>query len=162
VKLLALPFTRRYALYALALLATLVFLVLTVAVAGDFWPALIVAFALSLLGTYDLFQVRHSILRSYPIVAHLRFLFEDMRPEIRQYFLESDTDGVPFDRNTRSIVYQRAKGELESGRWEPNSTSMPPASNGSITRCRPGISKPSLSGSRSAAPIAGSLIPHRF
>jgi glutamate synthase domain-containing protein 2 len=113
VKLLTLPFTRRYALYALALLATLVFLVLTVAVTADFAPALIVALALSVLGTYDLFQVRHSILRSYPIVAHLRFLLEDMRPEIRQYFLESDTDGVPFDRNTRSIVYQRAKGELD-------------------------------------------------
>ena len=113
VKFLALPFTRRYALYASALLATLVFLVLTVAVTGDFWPALIVAFALSVLGTYDLFQVHHSILRSYPIVAHLRFLLEDARPEIRQYFLESDTDGVPFDRNTRSIVYQRAKGELD-------------------------------------------------
>jgi glutamate synthase domain-containing protein 2 len=113
VKLLVLPFTRRHALYALALLATVVLLVLTVAVTTDFVPVTVIAFALSVLGTHDLFQVHHSILRSYPIVAHPRFLLTDMRPEIRQYFLESDTDGVPFDRNTRSIVYQRAKGELD-------------------------------------------------
>jgi glutamate synthase domain-containing protein 2 len=113
MSILTLPFTRRYAIYSAALAATLVFLVLTVAVSADFAPALIAALALSALGTHDLFQTRHSILRSYPIVAHLRFLLEDMRPEIRQYFQESDTDGVPFDRNTRSIVYQRAKGESD-------------------------------------------------
>ncbi|HWK46725.1 MAG TPA: FMN-binding glutamate synthase family protein [Stellaceae bacterium] len=65
------------------------------------------------IGTYDLLQTHHSILRSYPIAAHLRFLFEEMRPEIRQYFLESDTDGTPFNRNKRSMVYQRAKGVLD-------------------------------------------------
>jgi glutamate synthase domain-containing protein 2 len=52
-------------------------------------------------------------MRNYPIAAHLRFLLEEVRPEIRQYFLESDTDGLPFDRNTRSIVYARAKGQLD-------------------------------------------------
>jgi glutamate synthase domain-containing protein 2 len=58
-------------------------------------------------------QKRHAILRSYPIAAHFRFLFEEIRPEIRQYFLESDTDGTPFNRDKRSIVYQRAKGQLD-------------------------------------------------
>jgi glutamate synthase domain-containing protein 2 len=109
----ALPFTRRYVIYSLVLLATSVLLVLTVTATPDFAPAFFIALALSILGTHDLFQTRHSILRNYPIVAHLRFLLEAMRPEIRQYFLESDTDGVPFDRDTRSIVYQRAKDELD-------------------------------------------------
>jgi len=58
-------------------------------------------------------QTRHSILRSYPIAGHIRFLLEEIRPEIRQYFLESDIDGTPFDRNTRAIVYQRAKNQLD-------------------------------------------------
>jgi glutamate synthase domain-containing protein 2 len=113
MRYLKLPFTRRYAVYSLALLATALLLVLTVASSADFAYGLAVAVALSALGTHDLLQAHHSILRSYPIAAHLRFLLEDIRPEIRQYFQESDTDGVPFDRNTRSIVYQRAKGELD-------------------------------------------------
>ena len=65
--------------------------------------------ALSLVGIYDLVQTRHAITRNYPILAHLRFLFEEIRPEIRQYLIESDDDEVPFSRATRTIVYQRAK-----------------------------------------------------
>jgi len=72
-----------------------------------------ITLALSLLGYYDLVQRTHSILRNYPISAHLRFLLESIRPEIRQYFLEGETDGTPFSRNKRSIVYQRAKGQLD-------------------------------------------------
>jgi glutamate synthase domain-containing protein 2 len=68
---------------------------------------------LSLIGFSDMAQRRHSILRNYPIAGHIRFMLEEIRPEIRQYFLESDTDGTPFSRNDRSIVYQRAKGELD-------------------------------------------------
>jgi glutamate synthase domain-containing protein 2 len=68
---------------------------------------------LTTLGVHDLLQTHHSILRSYPIIGHLRFLLEDMRAEIRQYFIESDTEGVPFSRNKRAIVYQRAKGDLD-------------------------------------------------
>ena len=62
------------------------------------------------LGIYDVVQVRHSILRNYPIMGHLRFLFEGIRPEIRQYLMESDQDEEPFSRDKRSIIYQRAKG----------------------------------------------------
>ena len=107
-----LPLTRRYITYTAAVAAAIVLLGLS---ATDlvFVPFFIVALALAALGTWDLLQTRHSILRSYPIAAHIRFLLEDIRPEIRQYFLESDTDGMPFDRNTRSIVYQRAKGQLD-------------------------------------------------
>jgi len=62
-------------------------------------------------GARDLTQKRHSILRNYPLVGHLRFLFEHFRPEIRQYFIESDRDEEPFSREQRAQVYQRAKGE---------------------------------------------------
>ena len=61
------------------------------------------------LGTYDFLQSRHAILRNFPLLGHFRYLFELIRPEIYQYFVESDTDGVPFDRDKRSLVYQRAK-----------------------------------------------------
>ena len=66
--------------------------------------------ALAALGTWDLLQTRHSILRAFPILGHARFLAELIRPEIYQYFIESNTDGAPFDRETRDAVYRRAKG----------------------------------------------------
>jgi glutamate synthase domain-containing protein 2 len=69
--------------------------------------------ALTTLGLRDLFQRRHAVLRNYPISAHLRFLLEGMRPEMRQYFFESETDGLPFSRNQRAIIYQRAKMALD-------------------------------------------------
>ena len=62
-------------------------------------------------GIYDLRQPKRSILRNYPIIGHMRFLLEFIRPEIRQYFIESDNDATPFSRAQRSLVYQRAKGE---------------------------------------------------
>ncbi|WP_114813349.1 FMN-binding glutamate synthase family protein [Paraburkholderia kururiensis] len=77
-----------------------------------FWsviPALLVA-----LGLADLTQERHAILRNYPLWGHLRFAFEFIRPEIRQYFVEDDTEEKPFSRQQRSIVYQRAKNEVDS------------------------------------------------
>lgn len=61
-------------------------------------------------GLYDIVQRRHSILRNYPVLGHARFLMEKIRPEIQQYFIESNTDGAPFDRETRDLVYARAKG----------------------------------------------------
>ena len=66
--------------------------------------------AVAALGTWDLLQTRHTILRSYPVLGHFRFLAEALRPEIRQYFIESNTEGTPFDRETRDMVYERAKG----------------------------------------------------
>ena len=71
-------------------------------------PALVVL-ALAALGTWDLVQTRHTILRVYPILGHVRFLMELLRPEIRQYFIESNTEAAPFDRETRDLVYERAK-----------------------------------------------------
>ena len=62
------------------------------------------------MGVYDLIQTKHSILRNYPVLGHMRFFFEGIRPEIRQYLIESDQDEEPFSRDDRSLVYQRAKG----------------------------------------------------
>ena len=62
------------------------------------------------LAAWDLLQRKHTILRRYPVVGHLRYLLEDIRPELQQYFIERDWDGRPFDRDTRSVVYERAKG----------------------------------------------------
>lgn len=75
-----------------------------------FWIAAAIFAALAVLGVYDVTQTRHSILRNYPILGHMRFLFEGIRPEIRQYLIESDQDEEPFSRDKRSLVYQRAKG----------------------------------------------------
>ncbi len=70
---------------------------------------LVVFIALAVVGTVDVFQKRHAVLRNYPLSAHIRFILEEIRPEIRQYFLESEKDGTPFSRDKRALVYQRAK-----------------------------------------------------
>ena len=75
---------------------------------GGFW-ALFFLFLVGL-GFRDTRQRRHSLLRNYPVIGHLRFLLEYIRPEIRQYFIESDREAAPFSRQQRSLVYQRAKG----------------------------------------------------
>lgn len=72
--------------------------------------------ALATLGTtaavaaYDLLQRKHSVLRRYPVVGHLRYGLEKLRPEVQQYFIERNWDGRPFDRDIRSVIYERAKG----------------------------------------------------
>jgi glutamate synthase domain-containing protein 2 len=78
------------------------------------WLALLICAALTGVGVHDLKQTRHAILRNYPVIGHLRFLFEYIRPEIRQYFIESDSEAAPFSRAQRSLVYQRAKGEPDN------------------------------------------------
>ncbi len=75
-------------------------------------PFLIFA-GLTALGIHDIRQSDHAVLRNYPIIGHLRFLFEKIRPEIRQYLLESDQEEVPFSREQRALVYQRAKGAAD-------------------------------------------------
>ncbi|SAY51004.1 FMN-binding glutamate synthase family protein [Neisseria weaveri] len=73
------------------------------------WWLFVISLLLTLLGIHDITQRRHAILRNYPIGGHIRFLLENFRPEIRQYFLEDDQEQVPFSRQQRSLVYQRAK-----------------------------------------------------
>jgi glutamate synthase domain-containing protein 2 len=79
-----------------------------------YWPAanwlFVPVIAIVAVGVYDMWQRSHTILRLYPVIGHFRFLFESFRAEIQQYFVESDTDGRPFPREFRSLVYQRAKG----------------------------------------------------
>ncbi len=65
---------------------------------------------LAAVGVYDLVQRQHSVLRNYPVLGHMRFLLEALRPEIQQYFIERNFDGRPFDRDVRSLIYERAKG----------------------------------------------------
>jgi len=76
------------------------------------WPALICG-ALTLVGLVDFLQAKQSIRRNYPLLAHFRFFFEYIRPEIRQYFLEADSEELPFSRAQRSIIYQRSKRALD-------------------------------------------------
>jgi glutamate synthase domain-containing protein 2 len=75
------------------------------------WGVLIVSTVLVLVGISDLTQEKRSILRNYPVIGHLRFWLEFIRPEIRQYFIENDNEAAPFSRAQRSLVYQRAKGD---------------------------------------------------
>ena len=75
------------------------------------FSAFLLMAALVVIGVYDRRQMKRSILRNYPIIGHLRFALEFIRPEIRQYFIESDNEATPFSRAQRSLVYQRAKGD---------------------------------------------------
>jgi glutamate synthase domain-containing protein 2 len=77
------------------------------------WPPvlylLIIVVPYILIGIHDVLSKKHSVLRNYPVVGHLRFMFEYIRPEIQQYFVNTNLSGRPFNREVRSLVYQRAK-----------------------------------------------------
>jgi len=79
-----------------------------------FWPFFLIIAPLILLGLYDLFISKSTIVRNFPIVGRLRFVMEELRPKIRQYFVESDTDGTPINRVDRELVYHRSKGKLDT------------------------------------------------
>ena len=102
----------RYTTYLLVLLSAL-FIWLGFTYNPHFYWPLLAVLPLALLGVWDMVQTRHSILRNYPIFGHLRFLFEQARPEFRQYFFESETSGRPFNREQRSLVYERAKDTID-------------------------------------------------
>ena len=94
--------------------------VLTILAAALLVPAIVVTWVwwipaavvgiIAAVGVYDLVQRQHSVLRNYPILGHMRFLLEALRPEIQQYFIERNFDGRPFDRDVRSLIYERSKG----------------------------------------------------
>jgi glutamate synthase domain-containing protein 2 len=102
---------RFIAFFAIVALWVISALQLVVGQASLLWVLLLTG--LVVLGVHDLQQTRHAILRNYPIIGHLRFLLEFIRPELRQYFIEADGDAVPFSRSQRSLVYARAKGESD-------------------------------------------------
>jgi glutamate synthase domain-containing protein 2 len=114
--MLLLPFERRFIIYTLSIVLTVLFAALVwsdpLLLPTLLVPIVIVA-GLAFLGTIDLIQPRHAVLRNYPIAAHLRFLLESVRPEMRQYFFEDDKFGMPFSRDERALVYQRAKMQLD-------------------------------------------------
>jgi glutamate synthase domain-containing protein 2 len=109
---LLLPFTPRYILLTISLHAAVA------ALDPETLPALSLPLAvvggLVVLGICDLIQTRHAILRNYPIAAHIRFILEHVRPELRQYFFEAEKDGTPFPGDKRALVYQRAKQQLDT------------------------------------------------
>ena len=156
---LFLPFTRRYLPLTLAAVAAV--LCLPCLPSGWSIAVLAVALALCAIGVRDLVQRRHSILRNYPISGHLRFLLEEVRPEIRQYFLESDTDGTPFDRSQRSVIYARAKGQLDKRPFGTQLDVNAPAFewlNHSIAPLTPAKSAPRIViGPDSAKPYSASI-----
>jgi glutamate synthase domain-containing protein 2 len=83
-----------------------------------FWIDALFAFLiigpLIIMGIKDMVQTRQSIKRNFPLIGRLRYFFEMIRPEIQQYFVESDTDGAPINRNERSVIYQRAKRQIDT------------------------------------------------
>lgn len=92
--------------------------VLLVAAAGALWTPAFWAYAVVLptvlLGVVDMLQTRQTIRRNFPVIGHGRYIFEMIRPEINQYFVESNLDGRPFSRERRSVIYQRAKGDNDT------------------------------------------------
>ncbi len=94
---------------------------------GIGWWALLLSAALLTVGLYDLLQKKHAVLRNYPISGHMRYIFESIRPEIRQYFLEEENARTPFSRAQRSLVYQRAKAESDK---RPFGTQLDVAADG--------------------------------
>jgi glutamate synthase domain-containing protein 2 len=101
-----------------AFVAIAAFLVTATVMIGLAWPPFFWAFIfvgpIVILGVYDLYQPKHSIVRNYPVVGRLRYFAEDLRPKVYQYFVESDTNGKPFSRLSRSLIYQRAKKENDT------------------------------------------------
>ena len=106
------PLVSRYLPFALCL--AVFALALAMLWDGTAWRWLAVIFgALSLLGIVDVMQTRNTLRRNYPVVSHIRYFFEYVRPMLRQYIVESDTEEVPFSHVQRTIVYQRAANALD-------------------------------------------------
>jgi len=102
----------RYTALALCVITALLSLLAWV-ISGAGGGLFLFTAGLSALGWRDLTQTRSSILRNYPLIGHFRFMLEKVRPELRQYFLESDTEATPFSRSQRSLAYARAKNETD-------------------------------------------------
>ncbi|PLY05053.1 MAG: FMN-binding glutamate synthase family protein [Arcobacter sp.] len=67
-----------------------------------------------LIALYDIKQTKHSLWRNFPVIGRMRWVLEELRPPIRQYFIESDIDGVPINRQLRSLVYRRSKKQVST------------------------------------------------
>lgn len=98
----------RYAAYVVSLLLLAAAIAAAAWNRDHAWLALLAAVPAAV-GTIDLLQRRSTLRRNYPLLAHFRYGLESIGPEMRQYFIESDTAEVPFSRQQRALVYQRAK-----------------------------------------------------
>lgn len=96
-----------------SVLSTVIILALTLVFSHVWWLFLITV-PFILMGTYDMIQTKHTIAKNFPVLGRLRYFMEDLRPKIYQYFVESDTSGMPFNRLNRSLIYQRAKNVDDS------------------------------------------------
>lgn len=101
---------QRYTIFGLICFLTVLGGTMAITQGGGWIILALIPAALALLGLRDVTQRNHAILRNYPVIGHLRFLMESFRPEIRQYVIEGDQDELPFSRQDRALVYQRAKG----------------------------------------------------
>jgi glutamate synthase domain-containing protein 2 len=95
-------------------LLTILFLYLGYSFSLNFYWVFIVIAPLFILGLYEMVQVKRAIMRNFPLLGRMRYVMENLRPKIYQYFIESDTDGTPINRIFRSVVYQRAKNQLQT------------------------------------------------
>ncbi|MEG2769023.1 MAG: FMN-binding glutamate synthase family protein [Comamonas sp.] len=107
-------FPVRYTVLALCMASSVLGLIAALAWGYWWWLVPVIAVVLTVVGALDLRQTQHAILRNYPVIGHMRFLLEFIRPEMRQYFIEGDHEALPFSRAQRSLVYQRSKGEPDS------------------------------------------------
>ena len=95
-------------------IALLVIAIIACIVIWPVWGFSGLGILLFIIGIHDIAQKKHAILRNFPVLGHMRFLLELIGPEIHQYFVESDTEGKPIDRNHRAYIYERAKLQNET------------------------------------------------
>lgn len=102
-----------------------VVMVLSISITAFFWPPILwlflIVIPLILMGVYDVLQKKHTIRRNFPVIGRFRYMLESIRPEIMQYFVETDTEGRPLNRILRSLIYRRAKGANDT---EPFGTQL--------------------------------------
>jgi hypothetical protein len=124
----------------IALFAALLFGAAAAAIPFTLWLAipLAVSIALVLIGLYDLVQQHHSILRNYPLSAHMRFIFEAIRPELRQYFFEGDKDGTRSAATAAPSSTSAPRCSSMCGRSAASTTSTRSATSGCTIRSRRG------------------------
>jgi glutamate synthase domain-containing protein 2 len=98
----------RYLFYLVSTITLALFATLSFYYQGVWW-AFGILLLLFIIGLFNRFQKSHAILRNFPLIGYFRYIFETISPEIQQYFIEKSTDGKPFSRNHRALVYRRAK-----------------------------------------------------
>lgn len=99
-------------------ITSITIILITIGIVSIFWKpilwSLIFFLPVTLMGIFDIFQKKHAIKRNFPVIGNFRYLLESFRPEIQQYFVETDTEGTPINRIFRSLVYTRAKDKNDT------------------------------------------------